>query len=377
MTRQRLLLHAGTILLYCATGTYAWGKVGHEIVGNLAWALLSPPTQYKISTILNQTATNKDCAEYCSPLAAVADWADRARYSAAYQWTAPLHYVDVRDDTIPGGCPAGRNTTTTTQDVCRFVYARDCVDDICVAGAIVNYTSNLRRFAVGGGRAPVTNQSRESLMFLVHFVGDCHQPLHVARNTDRGGNSIMVKFLNQTTTKNASRDRNVVPTTEQRHLRRGHSHHTNQHQQQLHQPQHHHALNLHAIWDDSIIETTMLQDYNNSRNAMELNLLNFIWNTRSTSPSKWNNRWLRCADGGRVACTTEWAQESWTYAVQYAYRNEDGREIVSGTALTRDYYVTRLPVVREQLAVAAVRLASTLELTFGFKELGSVAEEST
>ena len=346
---RRLLLFIFLLLQCCSRGTRAWGKQGHEIIGNLAWALLSAPTKNQITIILNQTESDSNyCAEYCSPLAAVADWADRARYSAAYAWTAPLHYVDVRDDTIPGGCPAGRFNVQVSRD-CSFVYPRDCVNDFCVAGAIVNYTSHLRILdeSTSFTQMGAKNLSEESLMFLVHFVGDCHQPLHVARNTDRGGNWIRVKFLNRTTTLNPPRDRDVH-AAERRRLRFGH-----------------HALNLHAVWDDSIIETTLAENYNNSRNAMELSLLNLIWQTQRTNSSKWNNEWLRCADGGRVACTTAWGEESWTYAVHYAYRNVDGTEIVNDTALTKDYYYTRLPIVREQLAVAAVRLASTLELTFG------------
>jgi len=354
LTARLLLL---LLFLHCCALTprtaHAWGKQGHEVVGNLAWTLLSRTTQSIVVGILNETS-NKYCDEYCSPMAAVADWADAARYTKRFHWTGPLHYIDVQDETISGGCPANINATSDGR--CHFDYARDCVDDFCVAGAIVNYTSQLLPDRNSTSKnensaAMKANLTRESLMFLVHYVGDCHQPLHVSRTTDRGGNSIHVKFLDHGVMEiHSPRERTRYTEKRRRHLR---------------QAGHHHPLNLHAVWDDSIIETTLATDYNNSRNALELSLMNYIWQTRNSAPSKWNNEWLHCADGGRVECTTEWGQESWNYAVQYAYRNVDGTDIVNGTSLTKDYYETRLEIVRERLAVAAVRLASTLELTFG------------
>lgn len=379
-TRRRLVLllvffHHYFCCTTTRTAVHAWGKTGHEIVGNLAWTLLSPPTQDAVASILNETPSSNDkyCDEYCSPLADVADWADAVRYTQAYHWSGPLHYIDVQDETISGGCPANVNATNTDRR-CHFDYARDCVDDFCVAGAIVNYTSQLlqlaeapdhRSSASRKSAAALKNSTRKSLMFLIHFVGDCHQPLHVSRATDRGGNSIHVKaeFLNQSAIMDldSSRGRGYSAKRRRRRLRRA---------------GHHHPLNLHAVWDDSIIETTLALDYNNSRNALELSLMNLIWQTRTFSPSQWNSEWLHCADGGRVECTTEWGQESWNRAVRYAYRNVDGTDIVNGTVLTRDYYRTRLGIVRERLAVAGVRLASTLELAMGDHRAAAASVES-
>ena len=351
------------LLLLHARPTHAWGKQGHEVVGNLAWALLSNETQATVAALLLGTAAADDdpssnCQEYCSPLARVSDWADRARYSKAYHWSAPLHYIDVRDDDVPGGCPAAINTTTTTTSSvssCQFNYTRDCPDDICVAGAIVNYTN--RAAARNGSAGDDERLRRESLMFLTHFIGDIHQPLHCARQTDRGGNSIHVKFLNDTSKNTGAKhhnDRDYARTA-------GHSQVRTSRRRRRLRKSHHHELNLHAVWDDSIIETTLARDYNNSRNALELSLLNLIWQTRLTPA--WNNEWLRCANGALTLCATQWGKESWRHAMRYAYRNVDGTEVVDGTELTDGrYYETRLPVVRERLAVAGVRLAWTLEL---------------
>jgi hypothetical protein len=68
--------------------------------------------------------------------------------------SAQLHYIDTPDK------------------ACTFVYTRDCVDDACVAGAIANYTDRLKDTSLPKA------QRAEALKFIVHFVGDIHQPLH-------------------------------------------------------------------------------------------------------------------------------------------------------------------------------------------------------
>jgi hypothetical protein len=78
--------------------------------------------------------------------------ADTARYSHAFSWSGPLHYINIHDDAIAGGCIVKNRTTTTatatslpedSSYACQFDYARDCANDWCAAGAIVNYTSQL------------------------------------------------------------------------------------------------------------------------------------------------------------------------------------------------------------------------------------------
>lgn len=128
----RFLLTFVTFGVWCQCFVDAWGTEGHEIVANLAWKRLEPKTQEWVARILNIT----DPEDGNSPLGAVADWADRVRHFMP--WSAGLHYIDVRDDLIPGGCHA-----SSPNEDCSFQYERDCVDDACVAGAIVNYTRQL------------------------------------------------------------------------------------------------------------------------------------------------------------------------------------------------------------------------------------------
>jgi hypothetical protein len=371
--RTLMLLCYFTFLSVIFVSVRGWGQKGHELIGNIASALLSEAALHRISLILNVSqisttamdAENRllsvryigfgNCDEHCSPLAMVADWADQVRYR--YHWSAPLHYIDVRDDIIPFGCPVSSNVST-----CSFNYTRDCPDNICVAGAIVNFTEQLynrvddRLFELHD--IYHGQQLRESLMFLVHFVGDIHQPLHCSRITDRGGNSIHVHYDVAVAQDDRllSRRNPALFNAGKFHLRHGTHRHRNMH---------HHSLNLHAVWDDSIIETILERDYENSRNTMEASLLSYIWTIRATNPSLYNNVWLGCADSISLNCVSQWAEQSLQDALQFAYATKDGEEIVDGAILDDQYYETRSPIVRERLAVAAVRLAANLEKIFG------------
>ena len=65
---------------------------------------------------------------------------------------------------------------------------RDCPDDNCVVAKIDQFAKLL------ADRSALPTQRLEALKFVVHFVGDLHQPFHVADNHDRGGNEIVVTF---------------------------------------------------------------------------------------------------------------------------------------------------------------------------------------
>jgi hypothetical protein len=179
-------------------------------------------------------------------------------------------------------------------------------------------------------------------MFLVHFVGDIHQPLHAARASDMGGNTISVHF-NQSSSE-TSGERLQSRRDSRRALR--HSHHSS---------------NLHSVWDSSIIEKAMRDDYSGSREAMEEDILHFIRKTQDSNSDEWNT-WMACPDGGSRECTSQWGEESLNYALTWAYSNVDGTEVQEGDELSTGYYETRLSIVKERLAAAGVRLAQTLEI---------------
>jgi hypothetical protein len=306
-----------SFLLALVPSVTAWGKIGHEMVANIAWSRLSNNTQAWFSAVLDIHDAHAG-----SPLADVADWADIVRFTQFYHWSTPLHYVDVQDDQIEGGCPVidpGERTK------CHFNYARDCDKDVCAAGAIANYSTRLANQA---------SASNSSLKFLTHFVGDIHQPLHSSRKTDKGGNTIHVTF-DLAPPKTMLADRKGLYKTK--------------------------GWNLHSVWDDGIIEKAMRDLYHGKREIFEQNLLEMMKEYAATGQLE---LWMECADGRKKACTTVWAEESLDFALSWAYRDFDGKEIQDGGSISNEYYRSRLQIVNQRIAAAGVRLAMTLELVF-------------
>ena len=261
------LSYLATLVLSLSTQVYGWGHIGHSVVANVAYSRLSPGVQDAIKSILNcnvsdtrsgldhliagGTDTDKhirgggDDPLNTSPLAAVANWADKVRFTSEYHWSTPLHFVDVRDDKIEGGCPCTRNAAApattgdgdnvgdilllpndescTLHSSCFFEYERDCAKDFCAVGGIVNYTSrlvdNVRSAEVGagsfataklrGGHPRSSEEERwhgwpakEALMFLTHFIGKFFYQLRSARAMVRRYNllsTIAVPFSRFTT----------------------------------------------------------------------------------------------------------------------------------------------------------------------------------
>jgi hypothetical protein len=146
------------LLLLFSGPAYAWGPEGHEIVARIAADNLTPSAHLRLSQILGGDA----------PALMVLDsnWADEIR--ADRPNTAAWHFVNIEIGSR-GYDPR-----------------RDCVRDNCVVGQIARDVAVLR-----DARASHAAHL-DALRFLIHFVGDLHQPLHAADRHDKGGNGFMV-----------------------------------------------------------------------------------------------------------------------------------------------------------------------------------------
>jgi nuclease S1 len=142
---------------------FAWGSEGHSLVAQIAESQLTAAVRLRVTEILGPGRT----------LSSVASWADEVR--RARPETATWHYVN-----IP--------ITEPHLDM-----ARDCPGNDCVLARITSLRETLRD--------PATSPAvrAEALMFLVHFVGDIHQPLHCGDIQDKGGNAVRVTVAGQTT----------------------------------------------------------------------------------------------------------------------------------------------------------------------------------
>lgn len=134
----------------------------HITIAYLASHFVQPQTAHYFQTLLRN-----DTADY---LANVATWADSIRYTKWGHYTGVYHFIDAKD-APPASC---------TVDL-----ARDCKADGCVVTAIQNYTAQLLDPA-----RPAWLRA-QAAKFVVHFVGDIHQPLH-DEDVARGGNGIHV-----------------------------------------------------------------------------------------------------------------------------------------------------------------------------------------
>ena len=162
----------------------------------------------------------------------------------------------------------------------------------------------IREFrAILKDRSRPLQERRVALRFLIHLVEDLHMPLHVGDNHDRGGNDTQVRFFGQGT-------------------------------------------NMHRLWDGDMIARVR-----RGRGTM------------ARRPDR--DGYARSARAKAMAGTVEeWATES-LLAAREAYMDPaTGLKIKPGTKLGEPYQAANLPVARQRLYQAGVRLAMVLNEVF-------------
>src|ERR1039458_6564043 len=146
------------VILCGSLPAFGWGPEGHDLVARLAAAHLTPAAAVRVAEILGSGTT----------MQAISSWPDQIRRERAA--TGPWHYID-----IPIDKP-------------HLDMARDCPKGDCVIAKIEDFEKVL------ADPATAPEQRKEALMFIVHFVGDMHQPLHCSDNQDKGGNDVKTEF---------------------------------------------------------------------------------------------------------------------------------------------------------------------------------------
>lgn len=141
--------------VFVAAPAFAFGPQGHLIAGFAAGPLLCAQARSRIA------ATGEALGD-------LGLWADRVRSVPDYARSAPWHYVNIED----GASLAG--------------FEHPPEGD--VLWAIDRFRAELADGTAQSGA------EADALRFLVHFVVDIHQPLHVGRASDRGGNAINVRI---------------------------------------------------------------------------------------------------------------------------------------------------------------------------------------
>jgi hypothetical protein len=147
---------AGAFLFGTATFAYGWGNEGHQVVALIAQAQLTAKAKVEVDRLLG--------LEPGETLASISTWADEHRNPSS----APWHYVNF---------PRGD---------CIYNEQRDCPDGRCVVAAIKRQLEVL-------GSATADERKLTAMKYLVHFLGDVHQPLHAGYMDDRGGNQYQLQ----------------------------------------------------------------------------------------------------------------------------------------------------------------------------------------
>lgn len=294
------------LLVVYAANAFAWGQEGHRIVCRIAFDLLTPDEQRKVAALTKGYKTPPGTRIEIESYADACIFPDEARSNAvdaekAHSKHSPWlkfsqfnkqHFINV-----------ARSTTT--------IDPAECHDD-CVLTGIASQSKRLKDGANDQERA-------EALIFLGHFVGDIHQPLHVSYESDQGGNKVRPVTGG------------FYPIPKKR-------------PDQKDEPQ----LNLHSVWDGSIIRKAI------------------------TVPG-----WKKFADGlckkitdeqkaaWAAAKPLEWAQESYKITtskdVLYCKKDDNGcEEFGHGRVLKKPYQDEFIGVVDQRLQEAGARLAALI-----------------
>jgi len=248
--------------------SWSWGKEGHMMVAQIAADRLSGSA----SNIVNQFIGS-------NTLASIAPKPDDYDHSPEGRWSGPCHY-----------CNLPRDATSFNMKYC----PRECV-----VKSIKNYTQILSSEESSPFQCDFTLGIEPcALEFLVHYVGDVHQPLHVSYADDEGGNKVEVEFFNR-------------------------------------------RMNLHAVWDEGIIQRWN-SDYQSATKELESII--------AANPDQ-VNRYLKVVD------PVIWANESYTYVLNTVYNFGSTAAVPQ---LGAAYYDRNLPIVKQRLIAAGVRLGQLL-----------------
>ena len=288
--KSKLAAAVAALGVFAAGPAFAWGEVGHKVVALIAWKHLDPAVRAKVEALL---AADKDTLTP-PDFASRASWADR--WDQEHKETAKWHFADVE---------------ITDGDMAKACYnfpklapgqlASAGPADDCVIDKIPEFAAELHD--------PTTPEAERilALKYLVHFIGDMHQPMHIADHEDRGGNCILLDD-------GSGQKRN-----------------------------------LHGFWDTGVVK-----DLGPTPEAIADKLDGAITPEQADA-------WVK---GGPV----DWATESFRLSASVAYKLPTlptCKDTVAPQRLSMSYIQAARPVAAEQLQKAGIRLAASLNAVLG------------
>lgn len=273
-----------------SNSSFALGKLGHQLVCQLAFEHLSSTKQTQVSALLSAIPKKHQQLinhyNYKKPSSEVSfanacTWPDAIKRLEEFKTYHSWHYMNVPRDHLS-------------------IKAGDCSHN-CLPQAILTHQKLLAK-----NKNAINWQQVQALLFLGHWLGDIHQPLHISFADDLGGNRVMFSHL---TTK---------------------------------------CKNLHWYWDECIL-------YKGKRSKEKwLTLINKQWNQYSQPNWQTEQVW-------------QWADESYQLvkrvSVNYCQMNNDGNcsEFSGKIRLPQNYFSQHQVIIEQRLLLAAQRLTKLLE----------------
>jgi len=166
----------GAVVALSAGPAHAWGQTGHRVIGAIAQRYVTRHTRHELRRLLGTES-----------IAEASTWPDFMRSSPDKFWqedASPLHYVTVPVGRSYGDTPAPPSGDAVT--------------------AIRQFTATVR------DRSMPLADRQLALRFIIHLVGDLHQPLHAGNGTDKGGNDVKVTFMGRDTNLHAVWDSGLI-----------------------------------------------------------------------------------------------------------------------------------------------------------------------
>jgi hypothetical protein len=302
------------LALTLAANAFAWGPDGHMVVCRIAMLELRnvPGAQQRIDELvaLYRDPEGKPVANFAEgcvfPDVArgrVEDPERPAKWVMEFKQFNNWHFLNVPRETYA-------------------ISPNDCLNEDCILKGIAYHTKGLTMPGIS------ENQHAQALLYLGHWLGDIHQPLHISFKDDRGGNDVFItadSFYERFTPRPGETEK---------------------------------PMNLHSVWDGRIIAKIRGTTITVEQLAQDL---------ENSITDEQRAQWLR-------ATPLDWAQESYDIATLPAVEYCEWKLSANGEAcaaksgerkLTAEYQEKFAPVVKMRLRQAGVRLAGQIRKGLG------------
>lgn len=150
------------VSIACAATSFGWGQKGHDVTAAMAESHLTPEAKAMVADLLDGKS-----------LVYWANWLDNASNTPQYRYTKTWHYKNVNEGVA--------------------------YENMGLNGAGDAVTAIKKQMEILSDPAASRDDRVLALKILTHVVGDLHQPMHMGRATDLGGNKIKVKFFERDT----------------------------------------------------------------------------------------------------------------------------------------------------------------------------------